>query len=359
MRRLGLAHVILAVTVGGCSFGGDSAGTEGSDESAAGEEDGPMTTAPATTAPVDTGDDGNSADGTSSGGQADETGQGTSGDPDDGSDTGDSGDTGEAAGFGPFGEPVLVPVLNEPGEEDDPTLRADELEIYFDSDRLGGHDIFVARRQSVDDEFDPPMRDEVLSDDVLDTTPELSEDGLIITLSRSVSGDADVFIATRESFDAPWSTPVLAADLSSPVDDYGAIIVGERVYLCAASARDNGREVWRADVVDLMSNEFSGLEPVETLNGYGNSCTISLSSDRLEVFLEGDKAEGPEPVFNIYRSVRPNLAAPWSEPEVVPELSSRQWDYDPWLSPDGRRMYMASSRDGDDAIYMASREPLD
>src|SRR5437667_10628878 len=66
----------------------------------------------------------------------------------------------EAAGvdqpaYGPWGTPVnLGPVVNSPANEQHPAISKDGLSLYVSSDRpggLGGTDIWVSQRASVDD----------------------------------------------------------------------------------------------------------------------------------------------------------------------------------------------------------------
>ena len=70
------------------------------------------------------------------------------------SDGSASDDTG--SGFAP---PTVVGELSSADEDDDPTLTADALEVYFVSTRAGGQgmgDIWRSVRSTVDDPWSPP-----------------------------------------------------------------------------------------------------------------------------------------------------------------------------------------------------------
>jgi hypothetical protein len=59
----------------------------------------------------------------------------------------------------PFGAPVPLTNLNSPGNDAGAWLTADELTLYFASDRSGGvgsFDIYVATRTSIDAVFSSP-----------------------------------------------------------------------------------------------------------------------------------------------------------------------------------------------------------
>src|SRR5262245_28394490 len=61
---------------------------------------------------------------------------------------------------GPFGTPTLVSNLSDPSYDDDPTLTADLLEIYFNSLRAGGPglgDVWKATRASPTFPFGTPV----------------------------------------------------------------------------------------------------------------------------------------------------------------------------------------------------------
>ena len=62
--------------------------------------------------------------------------------------------------IGPYGAPVRLLINDPDDEDDDPTLTADQLELYFASYReqsSGQDDLFVARRETTDHEWDVPL----------------------------------------------------------------------------------------------------------------------------------------------------------------------------------------------------------
>lgn len=365
LRTLGPTALALC----GCTFGGGSAGVvdEGSgDTRAVGDESPPVTTLDGVADP-DTSAGTVGAEGSSSGGastaavEGDSTAAGTRGSGTGEATTGTTGGTGTggAPSFGPFGDPVPIAELNHPvGDDDDPSVRSDELEIYFDSDRFGGHDFMVARRDAVTDEWGPVEVEADLSSPAGDTTPALSDDGLVMLLSSTRSSmDNDIFISTRETWDDPWSTPEQVPDLSSPVSDYGPTLFDAELFLCRTGP-DMNLQVWRHDVVDLATASFGEGEFFDVFNVEGgHACTLTMSQDRLELFIERELDPTLlTPSFDLYRATREDDRDPWPEPELVDELNGMDMDNDPWLSQDGLRLYFASTRDGSSDLFVATRE---
>ena len=63
------------------------------------------------------------------------------------------------------------------------SVSADELELYFTSDRAGGlgyEDIWVSTRQSIDDPWGPPTNLETVNSSYRESFPCISRDGLTL-----------------------------------------------------------------------------------------------------------------------------------------------------------------------------------
>jgi hypothetical protein len=101
-------------------------------------------------------------------------------------------------------EPVnLGPVVNSSFHDADPFLSANKLELYFYSNRAGTHDIYVARRSAVTEDFGPP---ELVSEE--GDWPCLSPDGLILLFVR----DFRILYRTRKSTEEAFGNQVWEAN---------------------------------------------------------------------------------------------------------------------------------------------------
>src|SRR5690606_28349079 len=125
--------------------------------------------------------------------------------------------------FGPAS--ALVTVNTDLYLEENPTVTADGLELYFDSDRPGGtglRDIWVSRRASVDEAWGAPEPVGALNSSDDDNDPEVSADGLVIhvsSLRAGGQGSYDIWTATRPDRASAWSAPIVETALNSPARD--------------------------------------------------------------------------------------------------------------------------------------------
>src|SRR5690606_13387110 len=97
----------------------------------------------------------------------------------------------------------------------------------------------------------PPKRVDELSSNFLETSMEVSTDGLTLYFSsnRPPSTTVDVFVATRPDRGSPWSEPVLVSSLSSPIDnDYNAQPWSDTVLFLGSdrTPAHGGSDVFRA-----------------------------------------------------------------------------------------------------------------
>jgi Tol biopolymer transport system component len=59
---------------------------------------------------------------------------------------------------------------------------------------------------------------------------------------------------------------------------------------------------------------------------------------------------------DLFQATRSDVASPFaSSPLPLDELNTAAWEYDPWVSQDGRHVLFVSSRDGRSRIYESRR----
>lgn len=261
--------------------------------------------------------------------------------------------------IGPFEPPVPVEILNDAiHQDDDPTLPADMLELFFASSRGIAGDIFVARRNAVSDAWGPPEVVEGLSSPWIENTPEISADGLTMYFSSNRDGlpDEDVFVSTRIDRESEWSQPVRVVELSTPVlRDVCPFPTDEglHVYSCMGRPFLPELDLVRFDREGLAAPWSAGVPLVE-LNTPGLDCAAWLDpSERLLAFMS-DRAGGLGQI-DLWLASRPTDDDPFEAPTPIVELNSAAVDEDPWISPDGGTAYFASERAGTLDIYMAER----
>ena len=100
---------------------------------------------------------------------------------------------------GTFNAPTNVAALNSSSLDRSSSVRRDGLEIFFESDRDGGRDIWVSSRASLAAPWNPPVNLAAVNSDVSDQSPSLSADGAVLYFSSGRDGSPDIYTATRIS----------------------------------------------------------------------------------------------------------------------------------------------------------------
>lgn len=362
----GCRVLALVVAVANAACGFDSAGQGGSgtpQSSSSGAGDGGSTSAPS-----DTSVSGEAGPVSGSGGDTTAVASGTSGGDVDSTSTRGDAEAGTSTGperppeLGPFGAPELVPMLNTFDSDDDPTLRADLLEIYFASLRAGGQgseDIWRAERSSVDEDFGMPEPVVTLNAAGQDGWPELSHDGLVLTLGsdRPGYGGFDIWVSIRGTTAEGFPAPTLATDLSTYESEASAVFSADllEAFVCSPVATfADLRVATRLDV----GAQFGVSSPVATVNSAERDCVPFVDAEGTRVLFASDRI-GSVGAMDLYTAVRatPDAGDAFEAPENLAALNSAWDDDDPWWAPDGSALYFSSARDGGDLdLWVAYRE---
>jgi hypothetical protein len=264
---------------------------------------------------------------------------------------------------GPFSDPVLIEEVSDPvAAEDDPTLTADLLEMYFESDRFDGlGDILVSRRNSPAEPWGTPEIVDELSDPTFDEeTPEISADGLTIIFASGVRpdslGGSDLYMATRPDRASAWSAPVHLVELSSTAGEGAAAVDASGLRLVLHSGRNGGGTMLDLFEATRSTPDAPWSEPrrIDELSTAGTDGTPYLVGGGLVLYFASDRPDSLGGL-DLYVATRPTLDAPFSEPEPVSVLNTPSDLEDPWLSPDQRYIVFADTRSGMGDIYEARR----
>lgn len=172
----------------------------------------------------------------------------------------------------------LGPNINSSSTEGCPAISDDGLELYFWSNRsggIGGYDIWVSRRATVQDEWGPA---ENVGSPVNSSSTELcmdvSPDGLVLISVSARSGSyggsiGDLWMSRRSAIGESWGPPVnLGPKVNSSYDENGPCISADGSMLYYSSNRPGGSgnaDMWQVPI-----------EPVVDFNGDGNIDTDDL-----------------------------------------------------------------------------------
>jgi hypothetical protein len=147
----------------------------------------------------------------------------------------------------PFGAITMVANVSTSAHEDAPWIDATGLRLVFMRTNTFG-ELYETTRPARDQPFATPrMLTEIDVPTALDYSPTLSDDALEIFFASNRAGGVggkDVWTARRATVDAPFSTPTLVAEVSSPMDEYGLRLSrdGRTLYLNYNTVTDGGQD---------------------------------------------------------------------------------------------------------------------
>ena len=261
----------------------------------------------------------------------------------------------DAAPLGAFSTPTMIAELADPAEDDDPTLTADLLELYFASARtggLGGSDIWRATRASVGDSWTMPRPVVEINSAGSDENPGVSSDGLSLWFSSTRNGGFDIWLSTRTDRAAAWTPPALVIELSSAVNDTGPEPSASSLRMILDRGPAAGRTLF----------ESTRSSPGAAWNSPVALTSLNTATDQKSAFFVNDleiwfvrSATGAQGERDLYSATRADVTSGFGNIALIPNVNSATVDDDPWLSQDGRLLVFASERADNREIWQATR----
>jgi Tol biopolymer transport system component len=170
----------------------------------------------------------------------------------------------------PWEEPVsLGSIVNSPVQDWEPGISADGLELYFASTRQGGEgsfDLWVTRRATIGDPWEEPVNlGPPVNTSAWDGYPTISADGLTLFFDSDMpgtSGPVDIWVSKRKAIDDDWGEPLnLGTSVNSQFLDYAPNISNDGSMLYFLSDRPDGFGGF--DIYQVS------IKPIVDLNGDG------------------------------------------------------------------------------------------
>jgi len=258
-----------------------------------------------------------------------------------------------------FGETTnLGPVVNGQYDEMNPSISADELELYFMSRRPGGFsnwDIWVAKRASLSDSWEEPVNlGPTVNSSNGNWEPCISADGLELYFSANRSGNlggVDIWVALRSTKDEPWGNPVnLGPTVNSSKSDGCPSVSSDGLELYFRSNRSGGYGYHDLYVSKRPTNNEPWGNPVNLdppVSGPDVEGHPSISTDGLTLFFTSDrlnKSRGWDP--DIWLTRRETKNSPWNEPiRLGPSVNTTYDEISPSISADGCTLYFSEPED--------------
>jgi Tol biopolymer transport system component len=250
----------------------------------------------------------------------------------------------------PFSPPApLAGALNTAGEDDDPSLTEDLLELYL----LRNADLHVSKRATVTDPWPAAVVISELATAAVELRPSVSADGLTLYFARTVGAQRDIFVSTRAARTAQWAAPiVLALDLNTVDSDElpGWSSPDGLTLLVESSPVVAGHHDVYVATRASVDMPFTSV-PLTDLNLASDEGGPWATAAATTILFESDRAGS----MDIWEAIA--FGSGWHV-DKHPELDSQtafKNDGTPWLSADGKVIVFSSNRTGNDDLYMATR----
>jgi Tol biopolymer transport system component len=258
-----------------------------------------------------------------------------------------------------FGTPTsLGPIVNSSTGGNGPSISADGLSLYFDSDRPGGYgnaDIWVATRETTDDPWgEPENLGPTVNSSQIDWDPCISSEGLELYFRSHRTGGyggGDIWVAKRKTKKDAWEVPVnLGATVNSSAHADSPSISGDGLELFfTAYNRSGGYGNWDLWVTMRESTADPWTQPVNlgpTVNSSSGDNVPGISFDSRILFFISDRPDGFGG-YDLYMTTRATKDKDWGPPvNLGPKVNSSSNDWSPQPSADGRVLFFASERAG-------------
>jgi WD40-like Beta Propeller Repeat len=290
--------------------------------------------------------------------------------PDDaGADSGAAGDaTSEAVAADagclarPFSRPAPVPGINTvTWTEWDGRLSGDELSIFFASDRptdagrpdgfFEPFDLYEARRVTPTGTFGPPTLVAASSPTAGDFHPTISKSNLALYFQTNRSGRHEIWGATRVTADGVFQQPTAIAALNGAPASGEPMVVGDSQVFYFSQGQDIDGDI---DIMRLDLAKGGPPVPLRSVNSSASDLAPFVTPDELTIYFGSFRGGGS---FDIFMARRASVNEDFPTPAIVNELSSSSDDAPSWVSPDGCRVLLWSSRNGGNFdIYQSARQ---
>ncbi len=258
-----------------------------------------------------------------------------------------------------FGTPVLVTGLRGPGDVlQDPTLSADELELYFMSVTGADANIWSSQRAAATDPWGAASMVAELSTAAREEDPDLAPDGLSVYFSSDRGGEAGamrLWFARRSARGQPWGPPEELLGLGASREDVAPSVDASGLRLVFASMRD-----------DIQAHLFSAARLSPSV-GWGPAEDMTSVNSAFQdrdpaVFAQGgglvfaSRRTGQGRTSDLFLVTRSDAALAFvGPPAAISELNTDAWEGDAWMSQAGNHIVFVSDRTGTPRIYEAWR----
>jgi streptogramin lyase len=271
----------------------------------------------------------------------------------------------------PFGPPTVVPIINSSANDYGAEL-ADDLTLYFGSDRSGGGaaggggaDLYVATRSSPSGSFTTAQGLQGINTSNTELWPRLTNGGLTLYYVQYVtaaSGVGDIYVTSRSSVAAAFAPGAQLAQVNIATSDEGDPFPwrdGEVLYFVSNRTGTMGPyDIYVS--TRRTDGSYANPEPLSEINSTAFDTSPLVTSNGLRIYWSSNRTDGGGTSHDIWTATRSSTSAPFANLARVSELNSDYADAPNWISPDGCKIYLTTTRPGGPGgqdIWEASRPP--
>ena len=246
------------------------------------------------------------------------------------------------------------------------TLMPDGKEFYFTIHRpdFSRHRIVVSRLTNAGWSAAQTLP---ISGMYNDREPKLSPDGkrLYFSSNRPLTAgdttrrrDLDLWFSDRRP-DGSWAPPTHIDGVSGPSNDFSPSVTATGVLYFISNRRGGiGKDslpynVWRAEPTDLATGRWQAPVNAGAAINLGFETNVYVTPNESVMLVSRDGAPDSFGGDDIYFSR--HSGGEWQPMKHLPApINSKEYDYGPLVSPDGRWLFLTSHRTGNGDIYRFS-----
>lgn len=284
----------------------------------------------------------------------------------------------QAQKYSDWSAPVnLGSVINSGLSDQGPAISKDGLTLYFHSNRpggLGGFDMYVSQRTSVDDPWSSPLNLGPTVNTAFDEgNPAFSRDEHFLffqTIRPGGLGGVDLWVSrrshTKDDFD--WGLPVnLGPGINSAADDnapsYFAndeLGFAQLYFVSTRSGGLGGQDIYLSN--QMPDGSFGPAALVPELSTPSTDSRPSIRHDGLEIFFQSNRSGSFGTALDLWVATRESTFDDWSSPvNLGGTINTAAIENNANLSSDGKTLFFSSDRPGGSGgldLYVSTRSKL-